>query len=53
MLEMQIKVYEDTQQLSDLPDENRAGQIIVQAGRLSLDERRILQESAQSPSVVT
>jgi hypothetical protein len=45
MLEMQIKVYEDTQQLSELSSDDRAGQIIVQAGKLSADERKILQEA--------
>jgi hypothetical protein len=45
MLEMQIKVYEDTQQLSELKAPDRAGQIIVESGRLNTEERRILQEA--------
>jgi hypothetical protein len=45
MLEMQIKVYEDTQQLSELKSPERASQIIVQSGRLNTEERRILQEA--------
>src|SRR5690606_20617119 len=45
MLEMQIKVYEDTQQLSEMKAPDRAGQIIVEAGRLNTEERRILQEA--------
>ena len=45
MLEMQIKVYEDTQQLSELTGDDRASQMIVQAGKLSADEGRILQEA--------
>ncbi len=45
MLEMQIKVYEDTQQLSEIEGDDRIGQVIVQSGRLSVEERRILQEA--------
>jgi hypothetical protein len=45
MLEMQLSVYEETQRLSELTAPDRASQIIVQAGKLSLDERRILHEA--------
>ncbi len=45
MLEMQIKVYEDTQQLDALEGDERRGQLIVRSGKLSLEERRILGEA--------
>jgi hypothetical protein len=45
MLEMQIKVYEDTKQLDELDSAERASQIVVQSGRLSAEEGKILAES--------
>jgi hypothetical protein len=45
MLEMQIKVYEDTQQLEALEGPQRSNQIVVQSGKLSLEEGRILREA--------
>ena len=45
MLEMQIRVYEDTQQLAELPREEKTGQLVVQAGKLSQTERVILADT--------
>jgi hypothetical protein len=45
MLEWQIKVYEDTRALDQLPADEKANQQVVQSGKLSLDERKILAET--------
>ena len=45
MLELQLKVYEETQRLSRIPDDQRTSQLVIQAGKLSLDERRLVDEA--------
>lgn len=45
MLEMQLKVYESTRRLDQVPDENRGDQFVVEAGRLGFDERKIATEA--------
>ena len=45
MLEMQIKVFEDTQQLQTHTAPEQAAQLVVQSGKLSVEERRILAEA--------
>jgi hypothetical protein len=41
MLESQLKVYEETQRLSQIPVDERNSQVVIQAGKLSLEERRL------------
>ena len=47
MLEMQLKVYEDTIQLGKRPLEQRGRDVDILAGRLAFDERRIVKEADQ------
>ena len=45
MLEAQLKIYEETQRLSRIPDEKRDSQLVIQAGKLSLEQRRLVGEA--------
>ena len=45
MLEMQLRVYENTKRLDRIPIDQRGREIGVQAGKLSLEERRIVAEA--------
>jgi hypothetical protein len=45
MLEMQLKVYESTRRLDQLPETNRGDQFVVEAGKLGFDERKIATEA--------
>ncbi|MEX2174438.1 MAG: hypothetical protein WD872_08750, partial [Pirellulaceae bacterium] len=48
MLEMELAVYESTRRLDQLPDENRGEPFLVQAGRLSNDQRKIAIEAQKA-----
>ncbi len=48
MLEWQIKVLEDTQVLDRLSPDERAKQLVIQSGKLSLEERKILGEAEKA-----
>lgn len=45
MLEMQLKVYQSTKTLDEIPSQRRNRQVDIRAGKLSLDERRIVIEA--------
>ena len=45
MLEMQLKVYDDSRRLSQIPLNKRNSQVDIQAGKLSVQERRIAGEA--------
>lgn len=45
MLEMQLKVYESTRRLDQLPAENRTDAFVVEAGKLGFEERKIATEA--------
>lgn len=45
MLEAQLKIYEETQRLSRIPDDKRDSQLVIQAGKLSLEQRRLVGEA--------
>ena len=48
MLEMQLKVYDDTRRLSQIPVNQRDNQVVVQAGRLGAQELRIVNEAERA-----
>ena len=48
MLEMQVGIYEDTQKLCDIPADERDGQTVVESGKLSQAERKLLVEIDKS-----
>ena len=48
MLEMQLKVYDDTRRLSQIPVNQRGNQVVVQAGRLGAQELRIVNEAERA-----
>ena len=45
MLEMQLRVYENTKRVDKIPAGQRGREIDIQAGKLSLEERRIVAEA--------
>jgi len=45
MLEMQLKVYESTRRLDQLPEENRGDVFVVESGKLAFEERKIATEA--------
>ena len=45
MLEAQLKVYESTKRLDEIPADRRTREVDIQAGKLSFDERKILIEA--------
>ncbi len=45
MLESQLKIYEETQRLSRITDDKRDNQLVIQAGKLSLEQRRLVGEA--------
>ncbi len=45
MLEMQLKVYEDTMQLGKIPVEQRSRAVDIRAGRLAFEERKVAAEA--------
>ena len=45
MLEAELKIYEETQRLSKIPEEERNNQIVIQSGKLSLEQRRLVGEA--------
>ncbi len=48
MLESQLKIYEETQRLDRIPDEQKGSQVVIQAGKLSLEQRRLVGEADKS-----
>ena len=48
MLEMQLSVYESTRRLDQLPEDKRGEPFLVQAGKLSNDERKIAIEAQKA-----
>ncbi|HUE73624.1 MAG TPA: hypothetical protein VMP01_22290 [Pirellulaceae bacterium] len=52
MLEMQLRVYESTRRLDQRPETDRGETFIVQAGKLSSDERAIANEAQRALSLL-
>jgi septum formation topological specificity factor MinE len=52
MLEAQLKVYESTRRLDQRPETDRGETFIVQAGKLSSDERNIANEAQRALSLL-
>ena len=48
MLEMQMRVYDDTRRLDRVPAETRTAEFDIEAGKLSFSERKILVEAEQT-----
>lgn len=45
MLEMQVRIYESTKQLDQIPAAQRGRDAVIQAGRLSADENKLVAEA--------
>ncbi|HEV7282383.1 MAG TPA: hypothetical protein VGN57_19430 [Pirellulaceae bacterium] len=48
MLEMQIKVYEDTRRVDRIPAAQRGPEVEIQTGRMAFDQRKIVVEADQT-----
>jgi hypothetical protein len=48
MLEMQIKVYEDTRRVDRIPAAQRGPEVEIQTGKMAFDERKIVVEADQT-----
>ena len=53
MLEMQLKVYESTRRLDQVAEAERTNDFVVQAGKLSFEERKIALEAQKALTLLT